>query len=125
MTYKWKCTNCFSYGEILCSNGIDALAIAREMHKGVCNDTLCVKLVCQQEEEKKGDPVSSPAHYNSHPAKIECIDVIEWFSCNIANAIKYLWRCGLKGKHSDAVQDLRKAAWYCNREADRLEKMKS
>lgn len=71
------------------------------------------------------DPISKASHYNSHPANIECIDVIEWFPCNIANAIKYLWRHGLKGGEDTAVQDLRKAAYYCNREADRLEKMKS
>lgn len=63
-----------------------------------------------------GEAVNHPAHYNAHPAGIECIDVVEPFGFNIGNAMKYLWRAGLKG---DAVQDLRKALWYVQREIDR------
>lgn len=59
------------------------------------------------------DPVNHPRHYNSHPTGIEAIDVIEHFPCNVANAMKYLWRAGLKG---DAEEDLKKAAWYVERE---------
>jgi hypothetical protein len=59
------------------------------------------------------DPINHPKHYNSHPTGIECIDIIEHFPCNIANAMKYLWRCGLKG---DEIEDLRKSAWFVNRE---------
>jgi hypothetical protein len=65
------------------------------------------------------DQVNHPKHYNSHPAGVECIDVVEHMPFNVGNAIKYLWRAGLK---ADAVEDLRKAAWYATREADRLEK---
>ena len=36
----------------------------------------------------------------------------------IGNAMKYLWRAGLKG---DAIEDLHKAAWYVSREISRLE----
>lgn len=64
------------------------------------------------------DPVNHPAHYTQHPSGVECIAVTEHFNFNIGNAIKYLWRAGLKG---NAVEDLRKAAWYATREADRLE----
>lgn len=63
------------------------------------------------------DPVNHPAHYNAHPAGIECIDVVEHFSFNVGNAIKYAWRAGLKG---DVIEDLRKAAWYLQREIERL-----
>ena len=55
-------------------------------------------------------------------AGIECIDVVEHFPFNVGNAIKYAWRAGLKG---DAVEDMKKAAWYANREAERLEKMRA
>ena len=34
----------------------------------------------------------------------------------VGNAVKYLWRAGLKG---DGIEDLRKAAWYVQREIDR------
>ena len=63
--------------------------------------------------------VDHPDHYNQHPAGIECIDVVEEFNFNIGNAIKYLWRAGLKG---DASEDLKKAVWYVNREIERLGK---
>jgi hypothetical protein len=68
------------------------------------------------------DRVNHPSHYNSHPAGIECIDVIEHFSLNIGNAIKYLWRAGLKG---DAVEDMQKAIWYIQREVERIKKGQS
>jgi hypothetical protein len=38
---------------------------------------------------------------------------------NVGNAIKYLWRAGLKDG-VDPVEDLKKAAWYVNREIERL-----
>lgn len=65
------------------------------------------------------DSVNHPVHYNSHPAGIECIEVMEHFNFNVGNAVKYLWRAGLKG---NALEDLRKAAWYVQREIQRLEK---
>ena len=61
------------------------------------------------------DNVNHPPHYNSSPAKcecgrrIECIDVTRHMNFNIGNAIKYLWRCDMKGA---SMEDLRKAAWY-------------
>lgn len=56
-------------------------------------------------------------HYNSHPNGIECIDIIRHYTCDIANAIKYLWRAGLKPEmdKEDAekeIEDLKKALWY-------------
>jgi len=64
--------------------------------------------------------IDHPKHYNSHPSGIECIDVIEHLSFNIGNAIKYLWRAGLKGDAGNHIQDLEKAVWYINREIGRL-----
>jgi hypothetical protein len=65
------------------------------------------------------DPVDHPAHYTSHPSGIECITVVEHMPFNIGNAVKYLWRAGLKGA---TIVDLEKAAWYVRREIQRLEK---
>ena len=65
------------------------------------------------------DPVNHPAHYTS--GTIECIDFID--SCGygldfcLANAIKYLTRCKLKGTPE---QDIRKAIWYASHAADGL-----
>lgn len=63
--------------------------------------------------------VDHPKHYNSHPAGIECIDVIEHLPFNVGNAIKYLWRADHKGA---PVEDLEKAAWYIAREIERKKK---
>jgi hypothetical protein len=63
--------------------------------------------------------VDHPTHYNTHPSNVECITVVEHFSFNIGNAIKYLWRAGEKGKQ---LEDLRKAEWYVRREIERIEK---
>ena len=61
--------------------------------------------------------VSHPSHYNAHPAGIECIEVIRHYVCDIANAIKYLWRAGLKPEQgiSDRdkeIEDLEKSLFY-------------
>ena len=65
------------------------------------------------------DPVDHPAHYNSHPSGVEAITVCEHMTFNIGNAMKYLWRAGLKG---DLLEDLEKARWYLDREIARLSK---
>ncbi len=59
------------------------------------------------------DAVNHPQHYTSHPSGIECIDVTEHMGFNLGNAVKYIWRAGLK---DDAVEDLQKARWYIERE---------
>lgn len=65
-----------------------------------------------------GDKVDHPAHYNQHPSGIECIDVVEHMNFNLGNAVKYIWRAGLKSP--DALTDLEKARWYIEREMQRL-----
>lgn len=58
----------------------------------------------------------NPQHYKSHPSGVECITVTEHFNFCLGNAIKYIWRAGLKG---DALEDLEKAKWYLEREIAR------
>lgn len=73
--------------------------------------------------EDNNDPVNHPSHYTS--GSIECIDFID--SCGygldfcLANAIKYLTRCKLKGT---CEQDIRKAIWYATHAADGLKEGK-
>ncbi|WP_080735993.1 DUF3310 domain-containing protein [Rhodococcoides fascians] len=64
------------------------------------------------------DPVEHPKHYTSHPSGVECITVTEHMNFNLGNATKYIWRAGLKS--SSAVEDIRKARWYLDRELSRL-----
>jgi len=67
--------------------------------------------------------VDHPSHYNASPSGIECIDVVEHMTFNVGNAVKYLWRHGLKPSAS-SVTDLKKAAWYIQREIERVSKEK-
>lgn len=68
------------------------------------------------------DMVRHPPHYTSDPSGVECIQVTRHRNFNIGNAIKYLWRAGLKdvdvaGKD---IEDLQKAIFYIEDEIKRL-----
>ena len=65
------------------------------------------------------DPVNHPVHYTQHPSGVECIQITEHMNFCVGNAMKYLWRAGLK---FDDIEDLKKAAWYINREIERRQK---
>ena len=67
-------------------------------------------------KEGEVDVVNQPKHYTEHPSGIECIQVTEHMGFNLGNAIKYIWRCDLK---LDAIEDLKKAKWYIDREIDK------
>ena len=64
------------------------------------------------------DQINHPPHYTSHPSGVECIQVAEHMSYSLGCVIKYLWRADLK---SDAIEDLKKARWYLDREIARRE----
>lgn len=68
--------------------------------------------------------VNHPKHYNDIPG-IECIDVVRHFDFNLGNAIKYIWRAGLKKDKGRSlkdkkIEDLEKAIWYLKDEIDQL-----
>lgn len=72
------------------------------------------------------EAVDHPTHYNSLPAvcdkcgdSIECIEVVRHKDFNIGNAMKYLWRAGLKG---DVIEDLEKAIWYIRDEIGQIKR---
>lgn len=79
--------------------------------------------------EGPSDSVNNPKHYTSHPSGVECIQITEHYNFCVGNAIKYLWRCGLK-QDADKdpvekqIEDLKKSIWYINREIENLEKSK-
>lgn len=73
----------------------------------------------------KKDNINHPSHYTTHPSGIECIDIAEHHDFCIGNAIKYLWRAGLKSedgisKKEKQIEDLKKAIWYIKREIKHL-----
>lgn len=69
-------------------------------------------------ERTADDAVSHPAHYTSHPSGLECIQVTEHMGFTLGNAVKYIWRADLK---NDAIEDLKKACWYIQREIAKRE----
>lgn len=74
--------------------------------------------------EDEVDLIAKPPHYTQHPAGIECLDVTEHMTFNIGNAIKYLWRAGLKSSETHD-EDLQKAITFIERERKRVHGVKS
>ena len=73
----------------------------------------------KEEDDKEHDAVNHPKHYTSHPSGVECIEITRHYTFDIGNAIKYLWRAGLKKEQglSDIekeIEDCKKAIWYIN-----------
>lgn len=69
--------------------------------------------------------VNHPSYYKD-PSGVECITVARYRDFNIGNALKYLWRAGLKKEDglSDkdkTIEDLKKAIWYIEDEIKLLE----
>lgn len=78
------------------------------------------------EKDSKHDNVNHPRWYTNHPSGIECIEVIRHYCFDIGNAIKYLWRAGLKTEEGmtdkdKEIQDLKKAIWYIKDRIKQLE----
>lgn len=77
--------------------------------------------------EIKKDNVNSPKHYTSHPSGVQCIDIVRHYCFSVGNAIKYLWRAGLKTEEGmtdkeKEIEDLNKAIWYIK---DRINQLKN
>ena len=73
----------------------------------------------EEEDNKEHDAVNHPKHYTSHASGVECIEITRHYTFDIGNAIKYLWRAGLKKEQglSDIekeIEDCKKAIWYIN-----------
>lgn len=71
------------------------------------------------ETKVSNDPVNHPKHYTAHPSGVECIQITEHMGFNLGNAMKYVWRADLK---NDAIEDMKKASWYIQREIDKRER---
>ena len=76
-----------------------------------------------QKESK--DNVEHPKHYTSHPSKIECITITQYYNFCIGNAMKYLWRAGIKKEEGltpveKEIEDCKKAIWYINKHIESL-----
>ena len=72
----------------------------------------------QLAEIERREAVDHPDYYKR--GGIEAIDAIEaWgLGFNLGNVVKYIARAGRKT--ADSLQDIRKAAWYLDREIKRI-----
>jgi hypothetical protein len=73
----------------------------------------------KKERLASASSVDHPPHYSLHASGVECIQITEHMNFCLGNVIKYAWRSGIKG---NALEDLKKAKWYLDREITRLEK---
>lgn len=67
------------------------------------------------------DPVNHPSHYTAYNG-IEVIQLTEQLNFCRGNAVKYIARAGLKDPDKE-IEDLEKAAFYIQREINRLKQM--
>lgn len=136
---KYKCTNdvkfvhnnrtianikkdeiydCYEDNYLYIKGGTLKIPIACQKYFELVNDNL-PKADFDTINEIIKDNVNHPSHYTSHPSGIECITITQHHDFCIGNAIKYLWRAGLK-KDADKsdiekeIEDLEKARWYIN-----------
>lgn len=73
--------------------------------------------------------VDHPKHYTSDPSGVECIEITKYRDFCIGNAIKYLWRAGLKedsilSQKDKTIEDLKKAIFYINKEIELIQQSK-
>lgn len=76
-------------------------------------------------EIKPEDRVNHPSYYQD-PSGVECITVTRHRDFNIGNAMKYLWRAGLKKEEgisdiNKQIEDLKKAIFFINDEIKMLQ----
>ena len=73
---------------------------------------------CASMSHSAPDPVNHPPHYTRGGYECAEVAIALGLSYCLGNVLKYVWRCGHK---SDALEDLRKARWYLDREIRRVE----
>ena len=117
------CETCFTRGYCMEASppqpwGISE--VAKEEFKELRNSRVrwLMELGSRMQGDLAKDDVNHPTHYTTHPSGVECIEVTEHMNFCIGNAVKYLWRAGLKDGNP-SVKDLRKAIWYIEREIKR------
>jgi len=80
----------------------------------------------QDHHERHQEAVNHPQHYggaNNPHEHVKCMEAIGLTNnAFLYNTCKYIWRCG---KKTNALEDLRKAAWYLDREIKRLERIEA
>ena len=103
-------------------------------YKTLCSNRDALFCNCKEQDEKnkqymrqiqQRNNVEHPTHYTSHPSKIECITITQHYNFCIGNAMKYLWRAGIKKEEGltpveKEIEDCKKAIWYINKHIESL-----
>lgn len=73
-------------------------------------------------EKSRIETINHPAHYGGKDNPYEVIKIIEALNLSfcLGNTVKYICRAGKKPR-TEVLEDLKKAAWYLNREIESLE----
>lgn len=89
--------------------------VNRKFESRVLTAEEAMKLLDLEQTPSEKETVNHPDHYQGN--KYEAIDIIEDYNLNfhLGNVIKYVLRAD---KKNDRVEDLKKAAWYLNRELE-------
>lgn len=100
-----------------CRTHVSLGNISEEDFNNLINNKLDIINSVEDEFATEHDSVNHPSHYTSHPSGIECIEITRHYCFSIGNAIKYLWRAGLKKEmgiedKQKEIEDLEKAIWY-------------
>ena len=106
---------------------INSNMIAEHIQKVLDNKEYFIEVKSTEDKIPINDNVNHPKHYTNHPSGIECIEITRHYCFTIGNAIKYLWRAGLKTEEGmtnkqKEIEDLKKAIWYINDRIKQLEK---
>ena len=109
-----------------CRTHVSLGNISEEDFNNLINTKLDIINSIEEEFSVENDNVNHPSHYTSHPSGIECIEITRHYCFSIGNAIKYLWRAGLKKEmgledKQKEIEDLEKAIWYIK---DRIAQLK-
>lgn len=119
-------TMCLDVNEMRCvhtdHNGGGGFIIWKEREiTDIWDGKWCAEEITNKEIDELHSDIPSqvehPEHYTTHPSGIECITITKHMNFCLGNAIKYIWRAGLKG---NAIEDLQKAIQYLEFEINRI-----
>lgn len=119
-------TNNYVYNLLDIVYEVNRLLKNKDKISNYINDNFVEYMNNSNKENTSIDNVNHPQHYTSHPSGIECIEITRHYCFSIGNAIKYLWRAGLKKDASltdnqKEIEDLKKSIWYINDRIKELE----
>lgn len=96
-----------------------------EAYRSVTSNFYGSSTTLQPSKMARNDQQIRPSYYNQHPSGVECIEIIKHYDFCVGNAMKYLWRAGLKNSgipEEDEIRDLKKAIQYIEFKIESLEK---